>query len=79
MADHAAPCADLRVLQEAHENLTGQFQRHEEKQNGSMDKIWTELKALREMYSGRPTWAVALTITTLVGLVVGLATRIIGG
>lgn len=53
--------------------------KHEAKQNGSLDKVWAELKALREEFSGRPTWGVSLLITTLVGLVVGLGTKLMIG
>jgi hypothetical protein len=52
---------------------------HERRQNGSLEKIHAELAELRRMYAGRPTWAVSLTITTLVGVVVALGTRLVLG
>ena len=60
-------------------NIEDRFDSHEKKQNGSLDKIWAELKTLREEYAGRPTWGVSLLITTLVGLVVALGSKIIMG
>jgi len=47
---------------------------HERKQNGSLEKIWTELDALRREFAGRPTWAVTMILTSLSSLVVALAT-----
>ena len=61
------------------DGLEGWRDKHEEKQNGSLEKIWTELNALRREFAGRPTWGVSLLITTLVGLVVALSSKIIMG
>ncbi|HEY3314996.1 MAG TPA: hypothetical protein VGL40_06920 [Bacillota bacterium] len=58
-------------------DLEDRLDRHEEKQNSSLDKVWKELFALRKEFSGRPTWGAALLITTLVGAVVGLVMAII--
>ncbi len=48
--------------------------KHEKKQNGSLEKIWAELDALRRDFAGRPTWAVTMILTSLSSLVVALAT-----
>lgn len=54
------------------DDLEERLDRHEEKQNSSLDKVWKELAALRKEFSGRPTWGTALVITTLASVVVGL-------
>lgn len=54
------------------DDLEERLDRHEDKQNSSLDKVWKELAALRKEFSGRPTWATSLVITSLVGAVVGL-------
>ncbi len=64
LADHGA-----RI-----EGLESWRTKHEERQNGSLEKIWTELDALRREFAGRPTWAVTLVLAILSNLVVALAT-----
>lgn len=57
------------------------FDEHCKRQNGSLDKVWAKLNSIDEYQRGevahRPTWAVALAITTLVGLVTGLSMALI--
>lgn len=74
---------DLAVVVARHgqrlDDLEERLDRHETKQNGSMDKVWTELKGIREDLAGRPTWGTALVITTLASAVVGLAMFVVKG
>ncbi len=62
LADHGA-----RI-----EGLESWRTKHEERQNGSLEKIWAELDALRREFAGRPTWMVTWLLTTLSSLVVGM-------
>lgn len=74
---------DLAVVVARHgeriDDLEDRFNRHEAKQNGSLDKIWTKLDGIEQTLQGRPTWGTALLITTLASAVVGLVMFIVKG
>lgn len=67
----------VAVLEERVDKQEEDFAKHAQKQNGSMDKIWAELSAIRQDLNGRPTWGVALVLGALSSAVVGLATYLV--
>ncbi len=52
---------------------------HEKRQNGSLEKIWVELKEMRIEYSHRPTWLVTLALSVMGSIIVGLSVKFIVG
>lgn len=73
----------VAVLEANQENLDDRFRDHERRQNGTIEDIRDELKSLNKTISkalqGRPTWGVALLITSLVGLVASFLTKAVMG
>lgn len=67
----------VAVIEERIQNQEEAFAEHVKKQNGSMDKIWAELAAIRQDLNGRPTWGVTVAIGGLLSAVVGLATYLV--
>ena len=75
MTDTALDVQVLR-LDERIDNVGERLDRHEKAQNGSLDKIWAELKSIRDDMKGmgnRPTWAVFAVL----GLFTNLSTALI--
>jgi hypothetical protein len=66
----------VALLQEGLKGLTKDFEGHELKQNGSLDKIWKKLDDIGKLLSGRPSWGVAIALgimgSALCSLVVGI-------
>lgn len=61
-----------QVTRERVDTLRGDFDNHENKQNSSLEKIWSELSQMRrEVGSRLPLWA-TLCISFLMSLAVGL-------
>lgn len=76
----------VRRLDERIDNAEGRLDRHEKAQNGSLDKIWDELKSIRaemkeikDSLAGRPTWFVTALIGLLGSAVVGLLVQLAKG
>jgi hypothetical protein len=79
----------VAVLQTQQNTLTERFEAHERKQNGSLDKIWAELRDISKAVNaaataatlaatnGRPSWGVSMALTALVGAVSTLAVLLI--
>jgi hypothetical protein len=53
-------------------DLTERFDRHEEKQNSTLEKIEQRLERIERQLNGRPSWTVSTIITFLSSLCVGL-------
>jgi uncharacterized protein involved in exopolysaccharide biosynthesis len=78
----------VAVLQSEHKALAERFEQHERKQNGSLDKIWAELKEITKALTATsqaaatpkgPTWGVTFALGIMGSLVVGLAVALIKG
>ncbi len=59
-------------------NLEERFDRHEEKQNSTLEKIEKRLERIEQKLNGRPTWAVSALVTFLTSLCVGLIVYSVG-
>ena len=69
----------VRRLDERIDSAEVRLDRHEKTQNSSLDKIWGELKEIKDSLAGRPTWFVTTLITILSGAVVGLLVQLAKG
>jgi ferritin-like metal-binding protein YciE len=71
------PVEQIAVLHEKVDNLEERFEKHEKKQNGSLEKLDQRLERIEEKLNSRPSWSTSAAITILTSLTVGLATYII--
>ena len=71
------PVEQIAVLHEKVDNLEERFEKHEKKQNGSLEKLDHRLERIEEKLNSRPSWTTASIITILTSLTVGLATYVI--
>jgi len=67
-----------QVTRQMMEDLTERFDRHEEKQNSTLEKIEKRLERIEQKLNGRPTWAVLTLVTFLSSLCVGLLIYLVG-
>lgn len=91
LADAAIEVQVGRITERV-DGLEERFNRHEAKQNGSLDKIWSELRDMRKEQqieaqdlketihkelAGRPTWAVTIIVALLMTVATGLSVYVI--
>jgi predicted PurR-regulated permease PerM len=67
----------VAVLREKVDNLEERLEKHEKKQNNSLEKIDKRLGRIEEKLNSRPSWTITSLITILTSLTVGLATYVI--
>ncbi len=70
----AAPgCAYGMLTRERIDELRKEYDDHDKKQNSSLEKVWTELRSIRQEISSRlPLWA-TLLISILASTSTGMA------
>jgi uncharacterized protein involved in exopolysaccharide biosynthesis len=74
----------VAVLQSEHKALAERFEAHERKQNGSLDKIWAELKEITKAVTAAsqpkgPTWGVTFALGIMGSALVGLSVALLKG
>ena len=67
----------VAVLHEKVDNLEERLEKHEKKQNNSLEKMDKRLGRIEEKLNSRPSWTITSLITILTSLTVGLATYVI--